>query len=94
MTRRTDNVWTAAASACAGNVTYNVYRSTASGFTPGPANRVATGLSSLNFTDAVGIAGGTTYFYVVRSMDGGNGVEDANLVERSGTPAGPLAWSS
>jgi hypothetical protein len=86
--------WNTATPTCSGSATYNVYRSTTSGFTPTPAERIATGLSALNFTDAVGIAGGTTYYYVVRAVDSGNGVEDANATQRSGTPAGPMVTIS
>jgi hypothetical protein len=86
--------WSAGSANCAGAVTYNVYRGTTSGFVPAPANRIATGLSSLAFSDAVGIAGGTTYYYVVRAVDAGNGAEDANVVQKSAAPAGPPVTNS
>ena len=39
----TDLLWSAASSNClSAEITYTVYRSTQSGFTPGPANRIAT----------------------------------------------------
>ena len=81
--------WNPGTAACGGPLTYNVYRDTAAGFTPSPANRVATGLAATTFSDGVGIVGGTTYRYIVRTVDGSNGLEDANTVERIGMPTGP-----
>mgnify|MGYP000553134694 CR=1 FL=1 len=43
-----DLAWTAATPACGGPALYNVYRSTSPGFTPGPENRIAQGLSVVN----------------------------------------------
>jgi hypothetical protein len=80
--------WAAASAACGGPVSYSVYRSTTSGFTPGLANRIAAGLATTSFTDSSGLAQGTTYYYVVRATDEGNGVQEANTIQRSGTPTG------
>jgi hypothetical protein len=68
-----------------------VYRSTTSGFTPGLANRIAAGLAATTFTDSSALASGTTYYYVVRATDEGNGVEETNTVERSGSTLGGAA---
>jgi hypothetical protein len=82
--------WTAASAVCAGPVTYNVYRSTTSGFTPGAANRVAAGVTGAGYSDiSMTLASGTPYFYVVRAVDGSNGAEDGNAVQHSATPTGP-----
>jgi hypothetical protein len=86
--------WSAGTATCSGPVTYNVYRGTTSGFTPSPANRIATGLAGTATIDAVGLATGTTYYYVVRAVDAGNAVEDGNTVEKSGAPTGPISTSS
>jgi len=86
--------WSAGASACSASVTYNVYRSTTSGFPPAPANRIASGIAGTSYTDAVGIATGTTYYYVVRAADTGNAVEETNTTQKSGAPTGPLTTSS
>ena len=86
--------WNAGSSVCAGGVTYNVYRGTTSGFTPSPANRIASGLSGSAYSDAVDITGGTTYYYVVRAVDGSNGLEDANTTQKSGVPTGALTTTS
>jgi beta-galactosidase len=57
------------ASTAAGcTVTYDVFRSTTSGFTPGTANRIATGLGATSHVDT-GLAASTTYYYVVRAVD-------------------------
>ena len=86
--------WSAATSSCGGQVSYSVYRSTTPGFTPGVANRIATGLSGTAFYDSGSLASGTTYYYLVRATDAGNGVEDENTAERSGVPTGTLATQS
>lgn len=86
--------WSSGASNCAGGVTYSVYRGTTPNFTPSPANRIAGNVAANGFTDAVGIASGTTYYYVVRAVDGVNGLEDGNNTHKSGSPTGPLAPTS
>jgi hypothetical protein len=86
--------WTAGSSVCAGSLTYNLYRSTTFGFTPAPADLIASGVSSTSYSDAVGIAGGTTYYYVVRAVDAGNGAEETNATRNSGTPTGAITTSS
>jgi hypothetical protein len=78
---------------------YNVYRSTAPGFTPSSANRIATCVPGTSLTDSGGLASGSTYYYVVRAEDaasggGGpcrNGIEETNSIRKSGTPQGTLA---
>jgi len=52
-----------------GSVTYAVYRSTASGFTPELASRIAAGLTGTSYSDTADLASGTTYYYVVRATD-------------------------
>ena len=86
--------WSAGTPNCGGTLTYNVYRSTTSGFTPGPLNRIATGVAGTSYSNAVDISSGTTYYYVVRAVDGSNGVEDANTTQKSGAPTGPTTTSS
>jgi hypothetical protein len=86
--------WAAGTSVCSGGVSYNVYRNTIPGFTPTPANRISAGVSGIAYTDASGIAGGTTYYYVVRAVDTSNGVEDTNTVQKLGVPTGPLTTTT
>lgn len=81
--------WDAASSACPGAVTYKVYRSTTTPVSVAPGNLVASGLTGTSHTEVDDLVGGTTYHYLVRAVSG-SGVEDANSVERSGVPAGPL----
>jgi hypothetical protein len=83
--------WAAATPVCAGPVTYNVYRSAAPGFTPGPGNRLASGVTGTSYSDTSGsLASGTTYYYVVRAVDASNGAEDGNSAERSARLTGPV----
>ncbi|MFL6263299.1 MAG: hypothetical protein ACJ76Y_26690 [Thermoanaerobaculia bacterium] len=84
--------WAAATPACAGPVTYNVYRSTTSGFTPGPGNRLASGITGTSYGDTSGtLANGTSFYYVVRAVDVSNGLEEGNTVERGSAPTGAVA---
>jgi hypothetical protein len=84
--------WAAATPGCAGPVTYNVYRSTASGFTPAPGNRLAGGVTGTSYSDTSGtLANGTTFYYVVRAVDSSNGQEEGNAVQLGSAPTGPVA---
>lgn len=47
---------------------YNVYRSTISGFTPAAQNLVATGIADSPFTDS-GLVHSTNYYYVVQAVN-------------------------
>lgn len=88
--------WESATAYCGGPASYSVYRSTSPGFTPGPANRIATGVSDTSYSDAIDLAFGTFYYYVVRATDTSNGVEDGNLIEATNSPTGPISigtWS-
>jgi hypothetical protein len=89
-----DLSWTVASSQCAAGVTYNVYRSTSPGFTPGAGNRVATGVTGTTYRDNVALDGGQTYYYVVRAVDAPSGTEDANVVRKSAAPTGPFVPAS
>ena len=84
-----DLAWSPATAYCGGPATYNVYRSDLSGFEPSPANRIAAGVIGTSYSDASDIQAGATYYYVVRAVDGANGVEDANLEELASSPTGP-----
>ncbi|MBP7866929.1 MAG: S8 family serine peptidase [Acidobacteria bacterium] len=83
--------WSAATALCGGPVNYSVYRDTASGFTPGTTNRIASGIAGTSFNDANGLASGTAYYYIVRATDTANGVEESNLVRLSCVPYGALS---
>jgi hypothetical protein len=59
--------WTAStASGC--TISYTVFRSTTSGFTPSSSNQIASGLGGTTFSDS-GLTCNTTYFYLVEGSD-------------------------
>src|SRR5262249_60564003 len=59
--------WTASATA---GVTYSVFRSTTTGFTPSAANQIASGVTGTAFTSG-GLTASTTYFYRVTAAYSG-----------------------
>ncbi len=86
--------WSAGTNNCnSGPLVYNIYRSTASGFTPGSGNLLESCVTD-TFFDDTSVAGGTTYYYVVRAEDAtiGNGGpcqtgnEETNTVQQNGAP--------
>lgn len=91
--------WAAAAAQCgsAGDVRYNVYRSTTPGFTPDAGNLLASCLSGTALVDVDGVGSGVTQHYIVRAEDitgqpaSGHcgGVEESNLVIRTAAAFGP-----
>ena len=83
-----DVSWAPANPECGASVTYNVYRSTMSGFVPGAGNVQASGVIGTSFSDLNQVVDGMVYFYKVRAVDVSNGVEDENDAERSGEPSG------
>ncbi|WP_260736045.1 immunoglobulin domain-containing protein [Tunturiibacter lichenicola] len=60
--------WSASSAGSSCTVTYNVYRSTTSGFTPASGNLVASGQTGTSFIDN-GLTASTTYFYAVVAVD-------------------------
>jgi chitodextrinase len=59
--------WTASPTS---GVTYNVFRSTTSGFVPSSSNRIASAVTGTSFSDT-GLACGTAYFYLVEAANAG-----------------------
>jgi hypothetical protein len=59
--------WTASPTS---GVTYDVFRSTTSGFTPSSSNQIASGGTSTSFADS-GLTCNTTYFYLVEAANSG-----------------------
>jgi hypothetical protein len=80
--------WAPARSQCGVATDYDVYRSSVAGFTPVPADRVATGVGGDRWVDA-GLEPGADVFYIVRARDAVGATDDGNLVERSGRASGP-----
>jgi hypothetical protein len=91
-----DLAWDPASPFCAGDVRYNVYRGTSSGFVPGAGNRIARCVAGTSFEDAVGLVSGSVRWYVVRAEDqttghggpcrGGN--EEPNTIAIAAAPDG------
>ena len=59
--------WTASPTS---GVTYDVFRSTTSGFAPSSGNQIASLVSSTSYADS-GLAASTTYFYLVEAANSG-----------------------
>jgi chitodextrinase len=60
--------WTASTAGTGCSITYNVYSSTTSGFTPSTGNQIASGVSGTSFSNT-GLAASTTHFYLVEAVD-------------------------
>jgi hypothetical protein len=60
--------WTASSSTC--GVTYNVFRSTTSGFTPSSSNEIASGVATTTYSDT-GLTASTIYYYLVEGTNSG-----------------------
>ena len=60
--------WTASTAGSGCSITYNVYESTTSGFTPSSSNLIASNVSGTTYS-AAGLAPSTTYYYVVEAVD-------------------------
>jgi len=80
-----DLAWNASTSSC--SVTYEVFRSTTSPFTPSSANQIASGLTGTTFADKT-VAPMTTYFYFVEASNAGGTSAPSNEANAT-TPSGP-----
>lgn len=68
--------------------TYQWYRSTTTGFTPGAGNLIS-GATSLSLTDT-GLIPGTSYFYVVKATDSAGSPATANSAQLAVTTTQPV----
>ncbi len=88
--------WDAATPICSTGLSYSLYRSTDSDFTPASGNRIVSCVGDEYYEDTAGLSSGSTYYYVVRAEDGASGGggacnggnEDSNLVAVSQTVGG------
>ncbi len=76
--------WTASSSTC--GVTYNVFRSTTSGFTPSSSNQIASGVTTTTYSDT-GLVASATYYYLVEGV-GAAGTSPASNQASATTQAG------
>jgi len=60
--------WTASTAGSGCSISYSVFRSTTSGFTPSSSNQVTSGLTGTTYSDT-GLAASTTYYYLVEAVD-------------------------
>lgn len=74
--------WTASPTS---GVTYSIFRSTTSGFTPSSSNRIANGQIGAAFTDT-GLAASTAYFYLVEAVNPGGVASTATNQASATTP--------
>jgi endoglucanase len=58
--------WMASSSTC--GVTYNVFRSTTSGFTPSSSNQITSGVTATTYSNT-GLTASTTYYYLVEGTN-------------------------
>jgi len=90
--------WNAATNTCTGDgsgITYNVYRSTSGGFTPGSGTLLAACVTGTEYYDTT-VQAGVTHYYIVRAEDNtangdgpcAYGNQDSNMAEFSGVVGG------
>lgn len=65
--------WDPATPLCSTGISYSVYRSTSSTFSPSSSNRIATCVGAEFYEDTSGLSSGPTFYYVVRAEDGASG---------------------
>jgi Malectin domain/Fibronectin type III domain len=77
--------WSASSEGSNCTLSYNLFRSTTSGFTPSSSNMIASDLTAAAFADS-GLAAGTTYYYVEQAVDADG--TSANSAQGSGATTG------
>ena len=83
--------WGASTAGSSCTVSYNLFRSTVSGFTPSSSNQIASSLTTAAYSDS-GLAAATTYYYVVEATDGDG--SSAASAQGSGTTTGTATCSA
>lgn len=66
---------------------YNVYRSTASGFTPSSSDQIASGVTSTSYSDT-GLAASTTYYYKIEAVDSDGASAASSQASATTSPSG------
>jgi Malectin domain/Fibronectin type III domain len=79
--------WGASTAGSACIVSYNLFRSTTSGFTPTASNMIASSITSASYANN-GLTPSTTYYYIVQASDGdgtaGNSAQGSGTTQSSG----------
>ncbi|MFZ0771856.1 MAG: malectin domain-containing carbohydrate-binding protein [Candidatus Sulfotelmatobacter sp.] len=78
--------WGASSAGSSCTVSYSVFRSTTSGFTPSSSNLIASSLTSASYGDT-GLAASTAYYYIVEALDG-DGTSAASAQATATTESG------
>jgi beta-galactosidase len=82
--------WVASTAGSSCPVTYNLFRDTTSGFTPGAGNQIASAQSGTTYADTM-LTAATTYYYVVEAVDSVDASPTSNqasaTTSASGAPA-------
>jgi len=73
-------------------ISYSVYRSTTSGFTPSSSNLVASGVTGTTYSNT-GLVASTTYYYVVEALDG-DGTSAASAQASATTQSGGVSCTT
>jgi Ricin-type beta-trefoil lectin domain-like/Carbohydrate binding module (family 6) len=74
--------WSASSEGSNCTLSYNLFRSTAAGFTPSSSNMIASDLTAPSFIDS-GLAATTTYYYVIQAVNAAG--TSANSAQGNGT---------
>ncbi len=77
-------IWNASTANC--TVSYSIFRSTTSGFTPSSANQIASGMFATTFSDTTAVPS-TTYFYLVEGVDPAGSSTPSNQASATTGPA-------
>ncbi len=89
--------WTASTAGSGCSITYNIYRSTTSGFTPSSGNEIASGVTSTSYSNT-GLAASTTYYYLAEGVDSAGSSGQSNqasaTTQASSCAAAPTAPSN
>jgi hypothetical protein len=83
--------WGASTAGSSCTVSYNVFRSTTSGFAPSSSNLIASGLTATSYADA-GLTASTTYYYKIEAADGSG--TSAASAQASATTSGSGSCSA